>query len=207
MKNAPTITYLKERLLWTENKIENYQLPDAYCAENPLGLPNHCHLCHWVLIRIKQLTNSAQNYRQQIKFAKSLVKKKTKEKSQYHYAITLTTKSAPFKELVHRFHNFLHTKSIWQNLIKVHFCCEKSKIIHLHAYVQTHRYIEARDVYRKNNNERVDVKLLNGLARIKWLNYMKKTDTKEFVPKQFLFQEYNLEKKIIKSVINNVISL
>lgn len=96
--------------------------------------------------------------------------------SMRHYAITLTVRDRTEEELMKTVRRLLSSKSIAPNYFE--WCLEDTKagLPHAHLYIKTPNYIRARDVLRFNDNERVDVKILKGLAINKWLNYIAKEE-------------------------------
>lgn len=108
------------------------------------------------------------------------------------YAITLTTEPLPKKPSK----KYLQDRQ--EALTKVVYTVSTSKLVdpsrfdysfehpdtnlHCHIYLETSKYIKARDILRMNKGNRVDVKLLKGVEAAKWLNYIaKETQPKSLV--------------------------
>lgn len=94
-----------------------------------------------------------------------------------HYAITLTTSGKrDVSHLKDTLKKILTSKSIAPEHFE--WCIEDTKagMPHIHAYIKTNNYVRARDVLRFNSGDRVDVKIIKGLAIPKWTNYIAKEE-------------------------------
>ncbi len=122
-----------------------------------------------------------------------------KKNVSYHYAVTLTAQ-LPSTDLLMKVVNYIlkrQTFKIVGYILKWELT--KGGIPHVHMYLlsaELFRSTWIRDILKKNNNNRVEVKRINGLAVNKWQNYCKKLITSEE-------EEYFKLNKIVPLIIED----